>query len=82
MITPEEMAALAVKKDNVWVLNFERNIESAAKRGLRCTLLCYTGCSNEQMSAVREIEHRGFGITVRRETIAGVLQHAGYYAEW
>lgn len=82
MITPEQMAKLAAGKPNPYVERFEREIEEAATDGLRCVLLCYTGCSDEMVSAVRELERRGFRITVRSERCGGVWQHPGYYAEW
>ena len=82
MITPESMAAISKAVGNPWVARFEKDIEEAARRGKRCTLLCYTDCGDEQRSAIKDLEDRGFSITVHREVSGGVLQSPGYYAEW
>lgn len=82
MITPESMAAISKNVQNPWIARFEKEIEEAARSGMRCTLLCYTDCGDEQRSALKDIEDRGFSITVHRETIGGALQSPGYYAGW
>ena len=56
-------------------------IRDAADHGERSALLCYADCGAEQLSAVRELERRGFEIE-SVATSGGVLQCPGYYAEW
>lgn len=81
-VTPKTMRGLSARRESKCLSRYEGEIRDAADHGERSALLCYADCGAEQLSAVRELERRGFEIRVRRETSGGVLQCPGYYAEW